>query len=98
MNTIALVDYFKPFYYFFITTLSILLIVVLFRKNLVNGFSILVIPFICVVVSAMLLYLEGIIVDAMVLDGDPFTFNMFFIVIGLSVVNLFVYSYRNRAK
>ena len=59
--------------------------------------SILAIPIICVVISARLLYLEGIIIDAMVLDGDASTFNLFFVVAGLSFVNLIVYLYRNRA-
>ena len=87
-----------PSYYVFIITLSILLVMVSFQKNkLVNGFSILAIPIICVVISARLLYLEGIIIDAMVLDGDPSTFNLFFVVVGLSFVNMIVYLYRNRA-
>ena len=97
MYTVSVLDYVRPIFIVFTIILLILLIFVGFQKtHIVNKFSVVSIPLICVVISAMVLFLEGVIVDEMNLGGDPVTSILFLVIIALSFINYAVYSFRNR--
>jgi uncharacterized Tic20 family protein len=75
-----------------------LFLIVLFPKaknKLINGFTITSISVISILVSAQLLFFHGIIVDEINLAGDPVSFTMFLVIVGLSILNFIIYFVRH---
>lgn len=88
---------FRPIYILFIMLLIISLLLLIIRKNrpfLVNGFTIAVVISSSVAVSAYLTYQIGILSDELGIRGDPVSFDMFIVIVILSLVNLLVYLFK----
>ncbi|GAA0336118.1 hypothetical protein GCM10008967_28160 [Bacillus carboniphilus] len=86
--------YLRPIFYVFVFILSVLLFSQ--RSKYVNGFSILSICLISSVISGIGNWQIGIIADELNLAGDKISFNLFFVIMGLSFLNLAVYVIRHK--
>ncbi|WP_203364286.1 hypothetical protein [Bacillus sp. REN10] len=101
MDQFATFAYLRPVFFSFIVILSLLLLTVIFHKyteKAVNGLFVISICAISVFSSALLLYLEGIIVDELNLGGDEVTFYLFISVVSLSVANVVIYFWKHSKK
>jgi hypothetical protein len=79
----------------------LLFIKVIFPKEkikIINGFTIVSISIISIFISAQVLFYIGIIADEINLGGDPVSFNMFLIILGLSCINSIIYFYRHNER
>lgn len=76
-------------------TVSLLLFATLIlpkiRLKLINGFAIISISIILVLVSGQVLFYHAIIVDEINLGGDPVSFGMFLAILCLSFINPIIY-------
>ncbi|PYZ94761.1 hypothetical protein CR194_04315 [Salipaludibacillus keqinensis] len=89
----------RPILIAFIVFLIALLFIIIFqRKKFVNLFTVIFISFMASSVSALTLISIGYIADEYNLAGDPASFYMFFVVVGLSFVNFFVYLFLEDRK
>ncbi|SNT54630.1 hypothetical protein SAMN05444672_14621 [Bacillus sp. OK838] len=77
--------------------ISIILLVQRNRNNIVNGFTISIISIISLIVSGINLIITGYIADELNLAGDIISSNMFLIILGLSILNLFIY-FKNKNR
>ncbi|KGX84779.1 hypothetical protein [Pontibacillus litoralis] len=86
----------------FVTLTLVVMLLLLFiiipklRKKIVNGFAVVSISFVSVILSGQLLYYDAIIVDELGLSGDEFAFILFLIILVLSLVNLGLYMYYSK--
>jgi hypothetical protein len=90
--------HFRPIYLLFISISSLLLIIVLFQNRdnkMANGFTIMVVAFISLIVSAFLTYQIGVLSDELGIGGDAVSFFMFIAVVILSFLNPIVYFFRS---
>ncbi|WP_374055755.1 hypothetical protein [Rossellomorea sp. FM04394] len=71
--------------------ISIVLLVQRNRKSMVNGFTITLVSFISIIVSGINFIIIGYIADELNMAGDIVSFNMFLVVLGLSILNLLIY-------
>ncbi|MFE6169741.1 acyl-CoA dehydrogenase [Viridibacillus arvi] len=75
--------------------LSILLFIAIIlpkvRKRYINTFTVVSISIVTVLLSTQLLFMDGIIVDELNLDGDKITFYVFIATVGISFVNIISY-------
>lgn len=71
--------------------ISIVLLVQRNRNSMVNGFTITLVSFISIIVSGINFIIIGYIADELNMAGDIVSFNMFLVVLGLSILNLFIY-------
>lgn len=88
---------FRPIYSSFIGILIILSIYVILNKNRLdkwNGFMVISISFITLIVSTYMTYLAGVLTDELTLSGDPVSFYMFIATALLSIINVIAYFYR----
>lgn len=90
--------YLRPVFITFLVVLLVLFIIILFQRSRgwVNLLTVTSIAAISTFVSAMILYIIGIIVDEHNLSGDPVSFFLFIAVAGLSIVNVLVFLVRNQ--
>jgi len=58
---------------------------------MINGFTVLSMSAISILVSGQLLYYSGIIVDEIGLGGDPVSFFLFLAITGIGIINLIIY-------
>lgn len=61
------------------------------NNKLINGFTVLSLTAILILVSGQLLFYSGIIVDEIGLGGDHVSFFMFLAIAGLGSINLITY-------
>ncbi|VEF46973.1 group-specific protein [Bacillus freudenreichii] len=83
--------YLRPAFIAVIIFLFALLTLIFSRKRFLTRFSFFSILFICFSVSSILLISSGYIVDAYGLGGDAPSFYMWLAIVGLSVINIFVF-------
>ena len=96
-NTIVF-TYFRPVFILLIFTLSALCLLLLnkrFRKD--HKVLSVSISFLSLLVSGMLLFIEGMIVDELNLAGDAQTFYMFVVIACLCTANVF-FSFHERRR
>lgn len=94
MEGLEIYDFLRLVFITFIISLIIISIILLIqrkRSNIVNGFTVSVISIISIIVSGIILIIEGYIADELNLAGDITSSNMFLIILGLSILNLFIY-------
>jgi len=94
MEGLEIYDFIRLVFITFIISLIIISIILLIqrkRSNIVNGFTVSVISIISIVVSGIILIIEGYIADELNLAGDITSSKMFLIILGLSILNLFIY-------
>jgi hypothetical protein len=78
----------------FIISLLVISVALLLQKkrgNLVNGFTLSMISAISVIVSGTNLMIMGYIADEFNLSGDTMSTYMFFIILGLNILNFLLY-------
>ncbi|GAB1533157.1 MULTISPECIES: hypothetical protein [Brevibacillus] len=78
----------------FIISLVVISVALLLQKkqgNLVNGFTLSMISAISVTVSGTNLMIMGYIADELNLGGDDMSTYMFFIIVGLNILNFLLY-------
>ncbi|BAH45659.1 conserved hypothetical membrane protein [Brevibacillus brevis NBRC 100599] len=78
----------------FIISLVVISVAILLQKkkgNLVNGFTLSMISAISVTVSGTNLMMMGYIADELNLGGDDMSTYMFFIIVGLNILNFLLY-------
>ncbi|MBH0333156.1 MULTISPECIES: hypothetical protein [Brevibacillus] len=78
----------------FIISLVVISVALLLQKkqgNLVNGFTLSMISAISVTVSGTNLMMMGYIADELNLGGDAMSTYMFFIIVGLNILNFLLY-------
>ncbi|AWX57937.1 hypothetical protein AB432_024155 [Brevibacillus brevis] len=78
----------------FIISLLVISVALLLQKkrgNLVNGFTLSMISAISVIVSGTNLMVMGYIADEFNLSGDAMSTYMFFIILGLNILNFLIY-------
>lgn len=78
----------------FIISLLVISVALLLQKkrnNLVNGFTLSMISAISVIVSGTNLMIMGYIADEFNLSGDAMSTYMFFIILGLNILNFLLY-------
>ncbi|NRR21286.1 hypothetical protein [Brevibacillus sp. MS2.2] len=78
----------------FIMSLLVISVALLLQKkrgNLVNGFTLSMISAISVIVSGTNLMVMGYIADEFNLSGDAMSTYMFFIILGLNILNFLIY-------
>ena len=68
------------------------------KIKVINGFTIASISVISIFVSAQILFYIGIIADEINLGGDPVSFYMFLIILGLGCINPIIYFYRHSER
>ncbi|OAS89534.1 MULTISPECIES: hypothetical protein [Metabacillus] len=88
----------RPIFITFLLVSLILFLIVILPKTknkLINGFTVTIISIISILVSAQLLFYHGIIVDEINLAGDPVSFNMFLVIVGLGILNSIIYFVRH---
>ena len=71
--------------------ISIILLVQRKRNNIVNGFTITIISITSIIVSGINLIIIGYIADELNLAGDIISSNLFLVILGLSILNSFIY-------
>lgn len=83
---------------FFIVTLNIFIGMKLpkSKRNIINGFSVSSISILSIVVSAQILFYNGIIVDEINLAEDSVSSVLFLAIVGLSLLNPLIYFVRHR--
>ncbi|MBK0009929.1 MULTISPECIES: hypothetical protein [Priestia] len=88
----------RPVFIFFIVVLAALFITILVQNNkqLVTGLHVITIVIISLLISGLILFLEGIIVNDLNLSGDTISFYMFLIIVSLCVINSVTYSFKNK--
>jgi len=88
----------RPVFIFFIVVLATLFITILMQNNkqLVTGLHVITIVIISLLISGLILFLEGIIVDDLNLSGDTISSYMFLIIVSLCVINSVTYSFKNK--
>jgi hypothetical protein len=84
-----------------IISLMSVLVKLLTQKNessQVTGFTVMIISAISIIVSAIILNVIGYVADELGISGDVVSFNMFFIIVGLSMFNYYVYIKKNKVS
>lgn len=71
--------------------LSLILIIPKLKNKLINGFTVISLSVLSILVSGQLLYNSGIIVDEIGLRGDPVTFYIFIAITGMGILNPIIY-------
>ena len=89
---------FRPAFITMILVLLLLLILVLFKVKLkqLNGFTVMSISLICLIVAAINIWQEGIVVDELNLVGDSVSFVMFLVIVVLSFLNPVLFSIKRK--
>ena len=96
-----IVDDFRPILIAFIVLLLIFLLASIFYKGkhkLTFRVTIVIVSLICTTLSAKYMWEIGIIADEKGMGGDPVSFVMFLFIVGLSILNLIIVSFRNSIK
>lgn len=75
--------------------LFIMLLIPRFNSKIINGFTVLSLSAFSILVSGQLLFYNGIIVDEIGLGGDPISFFIFLAIVGMGIINLIIYFYKN---
>lgn len=81
----------------FITILAVslllffIIIIPKLKNKMINRFTVLSLSAISILVSAQLLFYEGIIVDEIGLGGDPVSFYLFLAITCMGIINLSLY-------
>ncbi|MGM0837243.1 MAG: hypothetical protein ACQEV7_13890 [Bacillota bacterium] len=91
-------EYFRTIFITFTIIMAVLFILVMLNRGnfrLVNGFSIFSITAISILVSGLLLYTEGILVDELGLGGDPAVFYLFISIVLLGMGSMFLYLHKS---
>jgi len=92
------VDYFRPIYIAIIIVLLLLLLFSIFYKwkyRLIIGITMSIVSLFSIMISAYYLAEIGIIADEKNMGGDPVSFNMFLLIVGLSILNPVIFMKRN---
>jgi hypothetical protein len=95
MEGLEIYDFLRLVFITFIISLiviSIILLVQRKRSTIVNGFTVSITSIISIIVSGINLIIMGYIADELSLVGDVISSYMFLIIIGLSILNWFIYS------
>jgi small-conductance mechanosensitive channel len=95
MEGLEIYDFLRLVFITFIISLiviSIILLVQRKRSTIVNGFTVSITSIISIIVSGINLIIMGYIADELNLAGDVISSYMFLIIIGLSILNWFIYS------
>lgn len=97
MENMIIFTYFRPVLLLFIFTLSILFLLLLNKRFRAEHKLLTVsVSFLSLLVSGMLLFIEGIIVDELNLGGDAQTFYMFVVIACLCTANVFFSFYERK--
>lgn len=84
----------RPIFSTFLVISILLLLLVLIprtKKTYINGFTVISISTISILISAQLLFYEGIIVDEIGLGGDTVSTIIFLAIVGLGILNPILY-------
>ncbi|MFB6468207.1 hypothetical protein ACE38V_15610 [Cytobacillus sp. Hz8] len=82
----------------FIITIFIVLFAQRKQTNTVNGFVVSIIAIISIIVSGINLIIMGYIADELGLGGDVVSSYMFLIILGLNILNSFIYFKNKKVK
>jgi len=97
MENMIVFTYFRPILMLLIFTLSVLSLLLLNKRFRADHKLLAVsISFLSLLVSGMLLFIEGIIVDELNLKGDVQTFYMFVVITCLCTANVFFSFYERK--
>lgn len=97
MEDMTVFTYFRPVLMLFIFTLSALCLLLLNKRFRADHKLLAVsISFLSLLVSGMLLFIEGIIIDELNLAGDAQTFYMFVVIACLFTANVFFSFYERK--
>lgn len=94
IETIGTLTMLIPIFISFLVASLILffIMIILKQKNkMINGFTVLSLSAISILVSGQLLYSSGIIVDEIGLNGDPALFYSFLAITGMGIINPIIY-------
>lgn len=95
MEGLEIYDFLRLVFITFIIS-SIVISIILFvqrkRSTIVNGFTVSITSIVSIIVSGINLIIMGYIADELNLAGDVISSYMFLIIIGLSILNWFIYS------
>ena len=95
MEGLEIYDFLRLVFITFIISsivISIILSVQRKRSTIVNGFTVSITSIVSIIVSGINLIIMGYIADELNLAGDVISSYMFLIIIGLSILNWFIYS------
>ena len=98
MEGLEIYDFLRLVFSVFIISLMVISIILLVQRKentIVNGFTVISTSIISIIVSGMNLIIMGYMADELNLAGDVISSYMFFIIIGLSILNLFIYTKKN---
>lgn len=101
MEGLQIYDFSRLVLITFIISLIVIFITLLVqrtRRNIVNGFTISVISIISMIVSGIILIIGWYIADELNIAGDAISSYMFFVILGLNILNLFVYIKNKNVK
>lgn len=97
MENMTIFTYFRPVFMLFIFILSVLCLLLLNKRFRADHKLLAVsLSFLSLLVSGMLLFIEGIIVEELNLSGDARTFYMFVIIACLFMTNVFFSFYERK--
>ena len=100
MEGLEIYDFLRLVFITFIISLIVISVILLVQRkqnNFVNGFTVSIISIISIIVSGIILIIEGYIADELNLAGDAITSYMFLVILGLSILNLFIY-FKNKNR
>lgn len=66
------------------------------KDKLVNGFSVIILSMLCILVSGQLMFYDGIIVDEIGLSGDTVSFYLFLAILIFGITNPIIYFYKKQ--
>ncbi|MEH6996274.1 hypothetical protein V7075_26815 [Neobacillus drentensis] len=78
--------------------LFFILVVPKFKKKLVNGFTVFSVSAISIVVSGQLLFYHAIVADEINLGGDTVSTYLFFVIIGICIVNCLIFLFNQKEE
>jgi hypothetical protein len=91
-------DFIRLVFITFIIAIFIVLFAQRRRTNIVNGFVVSIIAIISVIVSGINLIIMGYVADELGLGGDVVSSYMFLIIVGLNILNSFIYFKNKKVK
>lgn len=91
-------DFIRLVFITFIIAILIVLFAQTRRTNTVNGFVVSIIAIISIIVSGINLIIIGYIADELGLGGDVISSYMFLVILGLNILNSFMYFKNKKVK
>ncbi|MGE7780535.1 hypothetical protein ACQKL0_11285 [Peribacillus sp. NPDC097264] len=89
----------RPMLITFVIMGFLLFIGVIFQKRVysfIHASTVIILSLLSIIVSAQVVFYEGVIVDELGLGGDAMTTYIFLVIIGFSIVNPLIYFSRHK--